>query len=236
MAWFSAGYLSARMSSFWRASGLANHKQRTDRPELGMLPHLVPPGGESVVTGLDIESWVWRLGDLPSRVYAFEPDPVKYARLRKTSLGGVVLHRLALLDCIGVADCFVSEEGNRGTDRQTSLVPLGSGERNECFEVETLPLDAVEFDALSVLVLNSHGIESSVLHGAQKTLEAHRPTIFIKFRAGDNHGRRRVVEHLTKMDYLALNINQGTLEFREVTLINTQDVVQLLFLPLRQAS
>ena len=59
--------------------------------------------------------------------------------------------------------------------------PIDSGfvHLNESEELPQIAIDDIEFDKLNVITMDTEGSELSILKGAKKTLEKHRPIVFI---------------------------------------------------------
>jgi FkbM family methyltransferase len=184
------------------------------------------------VLGTDLDVCVPYMSRLFSRVYALEPDPAGFAVLRKNVPENVSLYQMVLSDSLGVADCYLSEHGGAAALRQVSFVPTGLGSSVSTFEVETIPLDALDLDRLDILWINSIGAEKAVLQGASETLRVYKPAVFVKFLPEKDESRRWMRDHMRKMHYSEWAVEQGVVQAIDISSDDFCDASESLFMPI----
>jgi FkbM family methyltransferase len=115
------------------------------------------------------------------QVYAFEPMPAAYRLLRMNTadLINVTLHDDALSDCEGVGEFYVRDHGDA-----SSLVSDGAGRP---IQVTLTTLDKklspeeIGSRRIDFIKIDVEGAELSVLRGALKTIQTHRPIVYFEF-------------------------------------------------------
>jgi FkbM family methyltransferase len=101
-----------------------------------------------------------------SRIYAFEPQPVSYAKLARN------------IEVNGIANCQIfntalSDSPGRGSLRQVywiEMVNRGGAELLPGDEVQVATLDSFCLPPISLMKVDVEGLELRVLHGARETL------------------------------------------------------------------
>jgi FkbM family methyltransferase len=158
----------------------------TDRPE-DLYPLI---GKDNVV--FDVGS---NLGDVcltaatlvgpGGKVYAFEPDPVSYAKLTenlaRNSFQNIVASQLGLGEVPGTLTMKVNSPGNRGGNRvATESGPAGA----DSFPVNIETIDRFvtqqQVSRVDVIKVDVEGFEMQVLRGARETLLRWRPALFVE--------------------------------------------------------
>lgn len=117
-------------------------------------------------------------------VYAFEPTPDTFERLQNNiNLNGfqnVHAARLALSSEAGYAKFYVSD-GHCGGN---TMLASHNGEQRQAIEVEMTTLDdfvaSKGIEGIDLIKIDVEGFEAEVLKGARKTIEQHRPILFIE--------------------------------------------------------
>ena len=127
------------------------------------------------------------------RVLALEPVPATLQRLRRN----VALNGLENVECLGVAASDASGEATMQVPKD-SLIPCSAGLSSEAFrswadaysaiivKTETLDrlVEARGFRRVDLLKMDTEGTEASILRGARRVLQEHRPSIICEVLEG----------------------------------------------------
>jgi FkbM family methyltransferase len=200
-------------------------------PVLDLLPYLAAEDGCAVVSGSNLLPWIAPLAKNLAQLHVFEPDPVKFAQLKRTAAANVSLYAMALSATVGLTQCYVHQSDGSQLSRQLSLTP-GDGESTEnCFEVEAVALDSIPLDKLSLIVHDFPGAENAFLLGAADTIRDHRPAALLRFREDDQESRRQALDFFSDCNYQPLTIDKGTLTLRPAVPTAFADAGHIVFLP-----
>ncbi len=176
------------------------------------LVSLCRPGDVVFDVGANIGVTALRLAHAAGpagRVFAFEPDPANFARLRahaeRNGAATLTPLRLALGDAPGELFLRVPDPNNRGKNH---LEPdPSSGGQGSMVEVTTVDAFAAVrgLGRVDLVKLDVEGYEPQVLEGAAQTLRAHRPRLFIEFSGAllERAGRSapEFARHLRSLGY-----------------------------------
>ena len=112
-------------------------------------------------------------------VYAFEPQRIVFqalcANLAINQITNVSARQNGLSDTPGV---LIAPEIDPAQRHNFGGVALGHGGDGE--EVRVTRLDDIEFERLDFIKIDVEGMEARVLQGASKTINQHRPILFIE--------------------------------------------------------
>lgn len=133
------------------------------------------------------------------KVVAYEPNPDSYQCLVR-NVPGILAYSLALSDrsaqeplCMHPGNAGASFLGGAGP--VVRLVPLD----------EHLKLWRDEYDRITLIKVDAEGAEPEVLAGARKTIERHRPALFIEVNPGAlarrGHSAKQIQAFLDELDY-----------------------------------
>jgi len=120
------------------------------------------------------------------RVFAYEPQRIIFQQLCcnlfLNGIDNVFAYQLAIGNKIGVvkfesADYFSKDWVNFG---DVSVYNEKQSNFNSFEDVKSDILDSYDFNEVKVLKIDVQGYESNVINGALKTIEKHRPYIFIE--------------------------------------------------------
>ena len=174
----------------------------------------VPSPGETVIdVGANYgDSAIWWSVVKKSKVIAFEPLKEVYDVLKENvelNNANVDLHNVALGDGNTVSGFC---DGNM----------FISGQTNNQIAFESMALDDFNLQRADILKIDVEGFEMSVLNGAKKTIEIHRPKIIIETHS---------VELREKCDEFLKKLNYKITTFGRITHSNSNgmDEVQNLF-------
>lgn len=153
-------------------------------------PHLQPlfetyvkPGSTVIDVGAHIGTHTVKLAELvgpEGHVIAFEPQQKMFDELRCNLALNGVKNTTALAVALG--DAF----GKIEMDAPNPLNEGGIGPGQGGNEAELRPLDSYALEDLSVLKIDVEGFEDHVIEGARRTIEKHKPVIFVEIQGGHN--------------------------------------------------
>lgn len=167
-------------SALWAEYGAPYEKE-----EIDLLTGLLPAGGTLVDIGANIGLHSIKLSQRVDglRVFGFEPVGASIATLRRNAARNGIGDRLSVQQ-IAISDHEGELRLTAGFQMGNFVVPDGAKVADAASEtVPTKPLDSV-IDALTdridLIKCDVEGHELSVLRGAVRTLERHRPQVFIE--------------------------------------------------------
>lgn len=170
--------------------------------QLERLGHLVPHGGVVLDIGSNVGNHAIYFARFTNAraVVAFEPNPALAAVLRRNmALNAAYKLDLSKLDvAIGSheheARIHVPDLTNWGNGR---LIGDGASDRTGFVAtVRVRPLDAYTFDRVDLIKIDVEGHEIQALQGARKTIEQHRPVVFIEMSIATRHDVSQVFKAL----------------------------------------
>jgi FkbM family methyltransferase len=186
-----------------------------------LLQAQVRPGDVALDVGANIGAFAVLLGALVGprgRVYAFEPQPDIFERLRRNlelnSLSQVQAEPLALADAQRTEQLFAPLGANKGT-ASLRRIDDPAGVTTSLCPVETLDRFVAErrLPRVDWIKIDVEGAELAVLGGASRVLAEHRPRVIMEVasthleRFGSTAGG--VHAWLTEHDYLVYEIPRG---------------------------
>ena len=147
---------------------------------------------------------------LGASVHAFEPSEENF-KLLAANCPGALCHKVAIAKTEGTAT-LITFPGAMGNSRlsDTQL----SAERTEQVlsapeQVQTKPLDSFHFDNATLVKIDVEGSELSVLEGAERVLESHRPALWIEIHKNTvseggvkTNPRSSTIEFLSERGYV----------------------------------
>ncbi|MGW8376297.1 FkbM family methyltransferase [Streptomyces sp. ODS28] len=146
-------------------------------PELRRLADFCPRGGTAVDIGGWYGPWTRRLARRADRVLTVEPVPHLARRLRAATPPNVEVLQAAAAGHSGTATLWLPSDG-RGDRGVSSLVRRDIHTR--ALSVPCFPLDELALQDVTLIKIDVDGGELGVLHGAEKTLRAFSPALFIE--------------------------------------------------------
>jgi FkbM family methyltransferase len=214
-----------------------NVKEISLDPELLLLQHLLKDKSKVFFDiGANKGEFTFMAEKLvyKKNIYAFEPNPALFVIL-KAIFPGIHVHQLAISDQSGKAAFKVPLISNKSDDTLGTL-RADHREKNETsaetFTVKTSTLDdfAEEhaFQRIDLLKIDVEGHETSVMKGAEKTINQFRPDLIVEIE--ERHHRDQNLGILLKpyfdMGYSACYFRFSELQLIEIT--NPMEVVQNL--------
>jgi FkbM family methyltransferase len=143
------------------------------------------------------------------RVYAFEPDPRNFKRMKENlnlnNFYNIKPHLLGLGDKIGTYTLCYVDDRNQGMNR---ILDATDGlQKTVEIEVSTLDKFVMEnhFTKLNLVKVDVEGFEYKVLKGAEDTITKFRPTLFVELDdenlIAQGNSAKELVEFLEKKGY-----------------------------------
>jgi len=150
--------------------------------ELELFESVVRSGDTVVEAGANIGAHTVRLAQLvgeAGRVHAFEPQRVVFqslcANIALNGLPNVFSHHAALGREPGQLIVPALDYGN---ENNFGGLGLGDYSHGEPVAVETI--DGLQLSSCSFIKIDVEGMEQEVVHGAQMTIEQHRPVLYVE--------------------------------------------------------
>ena len=155
-----------------------------------------------------------------SEIYSFEPVPVNFSNLRRLlkyfKLSNVTLFEMALGNYHGTANIILPEHRNVKFHGLSHIEGVEGSEGDKGIEY-TVPMRRLDDlpDLLSLskpvagIKIDVENYESSVLAGALKILEKHKPLIYIEL--WDNQNRSDCMKMLKEIGYRVFVLQNGEL-------------------------
>lgn len=141
------------------------------------LVELVPSGRPALDVGANRGLYAYWMGTTASKVELFEPNPHHARLLRRSAQHHWSVHEVALSDRSGTAQLHVPDALDGEAGLLAGRAPVGDG---ELYLVERRTIDSFSFDDIGFLKIDVEGHELAVLAGAERSIRAHRPTIFVE--------------------------------------------------------
>lgn len=164
------------------------------------LTRLVPRGGTAIDAGANLGSYAYWIARRAWVVHAFEPNPHIFAQMAREVPGNVVPHNCGLSDREGTALLHIPAGGHG----EASLEQLDGPLRSVPVRLRTLDafVEQTAISTLSFIKIDVEGHEESLLAGAQESLMAHKPLLFIEIEERHNAGGlKRISESLGALGY-----------------------------------
>lgn len=147
--------------------------------EMGLLQFLCSPAKVSIDIGANLGLYTYYIAQYSSKVYAFEPNPYPYRILQHVIDKNVELEQAAISDTSGKAELVVHRTRKGWSCNGASLAHRKTGDYQNV-EVPCYRLDDLDLGRIGFIKIDTEGHEMSVLSGALKTIETHRPNLYIE--------------------------------------------------------
>lgn len=171
--------ISLRFRSSRRMRRLASLHEPAD-----LVSSLVPAGRTAVDVGANRGIYACWIATRASRVDAFEPQPLLAHYIASARIRNLRVHQVALSDAPGIARLVVPEDDGmasiRSADRRDPTAP---DPVSRIIDVRTETLDWFKLVDVGFLKIDVEGHEMAVLRGAEVTITASRPVVFIESEA-----------------------------------------------------
>ena len=155
------------------------YKTRKDI-EMGLLQFLCSPSKASVDIGANLGLFTYYLARFSPMVYAFEPNPYPYRILQYVIDKNVKLEQVAITDISGEVELVIPRTSKGWSSNGASLEQHKRKGNYIIVKVPGYRLDDLDLGEIGFIKIDTEGHELAVLRGAQKTIETHRPNLFVE--------------------------------------------------------
>ncbi len=208
-----AASLERAAPRLWLEINIAR-RNRHYEPEFWLLPALCDPTQGAVDVGGNEGVFAYYLSRLSRSVDVFEPNPICLAQIARIHRGNMVVHPVALSDTAGQATLrFDPRNTGIGTIESANRLSDNPGigaviER----DVPVCRLDDFGLTDVAFIKIDVEGHEPSVLGGAQRLLDASRPTLLVEIEKRHNALAFEQVDGLLRpFDYSAWFLQEAVL-------------------------
>ncbi|MBT3767252.1 MAG: FkbM family methyltransferase [Rhodospirillaceae bacterium] len=189
-----------------------SYKYRTRKsPEMGLLQFLCSGTKASVDVGANLGLYTYYLSRYSPVVYAFEPNPYPFRILKHVIDKNVKLEHAALTETSGEVELIVPHHRKGWSSNGAGL----DREKEGDFVVVKVPghrLDDLDLGDIGFIKIDTEGHEMAVLKGAQKTLETHRPNLFVEIEELHlNEKDPEIMRYLKDLNYDGFFLMDGVL-------------------------
>jgi FkbM family methyltransferase len=166
------------------------------------LSALVPAGKLAIDAGANAGIYSYWMARAASEVVAFEPQPVLARRLAACRIRGLTVHNVALSDADGFANLHVPQVSAEASLRQLTVTA-------NIIRVPLTTLDSFNFGDVGFLKIDVEGLEDSLLQGAEETLRASSPLVYIEIEERHNPGGLdRILTWFANLGYTDVQFRQ----------------------------
>jgi FkbM family methyltransferase len=191
----------------------AKRASRKGEPELELLKFIVPKGRNAIDGGAHKGIYSWYLSPLCESIYAFEPNPVIFAYLRKAVPRNTTCYQAALSDKAGKANFNLPTSKGRFHHTRGSLLNVTGATGRKIVSVEVRVIDQYDFQNIGFIKLDLEGSELDAIRGAQKLIERDRPVLLLEVMGVGGSSKEDLNAHLVGMGYLPLVFKDGRLRY-----------------------
>ncbi|WP_188777647.1 FkbM family methyltransferase [Marmoricola endophyticus] len=158
-------------------------------PELGLVSRLADGRGAFLDVGANRGYYALTAVPHFPRVVAVEANPDLAAGLRETFGRAVDVRECALSDSAGETTMWIPTSNGRDLDFRGSLQESANpGFDQRRITVRTTRVDDLGITRLAAMKIDVEGHELTVLHGAEQTLRATRPSVILESEERHNAG------------------------------------------------
>lgn len=183
------------------AARYRNEIDRTGEAELRLLPYLVDQNRPAVDVGCNLGVYAFRLSQLASTTYAFEPNPSLAKLVDDQRLNRVQVNCVALSDSNSRQQLYFPKTRSAHVLASLRHSAQNAQDMDE-LSVQTATLDSFELPDVGFLKIDVEGHEEAVLHGAHYTISQYKPTILCEIEERHNKGGlERILAKLSNENY-----------------------------------
>jgi len=189
-----------------------SYKYKTSKDfEMGLLQYLCSPTKASIDIGANLGLYTYYLARYSPVVYAFEPNPYPYRILQHVIDKNVKLEQSAITDSSGEVELVVPRTRKGWSSNGAGLDLKKDG---DCMTVKVPghSLDDMDLGEIGFIKIDTEGHEIAVLSGALKTLETHRPNLYIEIEYSHLHEKDpKIFTLLRELNYDGFFLKDGVL-------------------------
>ncbi len=157
----------------------------TGEPELHALKELAPAGRLALDIGSNKGVFSYLLAAQNLEVHAFEPIPLFYERLKRTSPHNIRCHNMALSNEDGEASFRIPLKNGRILNQIATLRELDPDQECITITVQTRRLDSLGLTNIGFIKIDAEGFEKQILEGGLEIIARDRPVMLIEIE--ENH-------------------------------------------------
>ena len=190
--------------------------------ETSLLPKFVKRGSIAVNVGANVGYYSLLLSRLVGHrghIYAFEPLPINFERLKiniDINVDNVTPYNLALGDAPKISRYKFNPSINGGIPNFGGFSMVGTESEDGNIVIETITLDDFvqqrAIQDIRFLKIDVEGFESQVLNGARATVQRFRPTIMVEYLAmlktGTDQNVREIQRFMDSMGYTVCRVHK----------------------------
>ena len=159
--------------------------------EMGLLKFLCSSSKASIDIGANLGMFTYYMARYSPMVYAFEPNPYPYRILQHIIDKNVKLEQAAITDTSCEVELTVWRSSKGWTSNGAALnSKLEANVEHTIVNVPGHRLDDMDLGEIGFIKIDTEGHEMAVINGALKTIETHRPNLFVE----DEYFRRQEKE------------------------------------------
>ncbi len=149
--------------------------------EMGLLKFLCMPNRASIDVGANLGMFTYYLSRYSQAVYAFEPNPYPYRVLKHVIDKNVKLEQAAITEISGDVELIVWRSSKGWTSNGAAIdCKMDETVEHTTVKVPGHRLDDLDMGEIGFIKIDTEGHELAVLKGSLKTIETHRPNLFVE--------------------------------------------------------
>jgi FkbM family methyltransferase len=183
----------------WHLSYRVWREKVSGEREIALLPFLCGRNLSAIDVGANVGVWSHEMRRFARKVYAFEPNPKIFERLRAGLRGNdVEISPLALSSEAGEAALMVPK-GKRGYSNQGATLSkekIGLSQFGS-MNVTTVRLDDLDIKDIGCIKIDVEGHELAVIHGATQTIAKYKPNLIVEIE--EKHTKRDILHDIKEI-------------------------------------
>jgi FkbM family methyltransferase len=211
-----ANHVRQHSPRVWFFFKFLRYKYAKGERELRLVRHFVRDQRIALDIGSSIGIYARELAKHAPKVFAFEANPRVAAFARSVARRNVEIINVALSAVDGqmVLRIPINHRNNPVDDLATVEVKNSlQHDKMITINVATKRLDDYDLPSCGFIKIDVEGHEESVLDGAKRVLEVHRPILMIELDDRHNPGTiKRVTDRLSQLSYIAFFLSDSRLQ------------------------
>jgi FkbM family methyltransferase len=145
-----------------------------------LLPYLVVQSEASLDVGANLGDYAWHLRALSAAVWAFEPNPVLAAWLRRCFGGSITVRNEALGEHDAMASLSIPCDSQGAEMAGLASIETDFGPQSRKIPVPVVRLDSLGLPRVGFIKVDVEGHELAALKGGAELLRREHPTILVE--------------------------------------------------------